>query len=264
LIASPQYQEEEVINSLKNNLFPTGTMERIVRPGDNQPAVDGRSAFDDLLRNYIQKDIKAVSASGEAPPLDKNELALLVKNIQLQMNRHLFNAVFSSGNEINFSSPAILPQYINATATLPTDASKNRQSPPKNNINPQGFNLEPIIIRAARKYEVDPDLIRSVIKAESNFDSQATSPKGAMGLMQLMPETAKDLGVKNAYNAEDNIMGGTRYLKSLLERYKGNIDLTLAAYNWGMGNVEKKSGQMPAETVSYVATVNNYYKSMKA
>ena len=253
-----------MINSIKNNnQFHIGKMERIAWAGDNSPAVNSGSTFDDLLRNYLQKDGKTISASGEASPLDKNDLALLVKNIQIQMNRRLFNAVFNSGEDINFSSPGIMPPYTGEIFPPAPDVSKNRQSPPKNNVNSERLNLEPIIARAARKYEVDPDLIRSVIKAESNFDLQATSPKGAMGLMQLMPETAKDLGVKNAYDAEDNIMGGTRYLKSLLERYKGNIDLTLAAYNWGMGNVEKKSGPMPAETVNYVAIVNNYYKGMK-
>lgn len=254
-----------MINSIKsNNPFHPGKIDRIAWAGDKSPAVNSGSTFDDLLRNYLHIDGKTVSAAGEAPPLDKNELALLVKNIQMKMNRCLFNAVFNSGEDINFSSPGIMPHYIRETFPPAPDVSKNRQAPPKNEVNAEGFNLEPIIAKAAQKYEVDPDLIRSVIKAESNFDPQATSLKGAMGLMQLMPETAKDLGVKNAYNAEENIMGGTHYLKSLLERYKGNVDLVLAAYNWGMGNLEKKYGQMPAETVNYVSLVNNYYKGMKA
>ena len=81
--------------------------------------------------------------------------------------------------------------------------------------------------------------------------------------MQLMPETAKDLGVKNAYDAEQNVMGGTSYLKSLLERYDGKVDLALAAYNWGMGNLERSPDHLPSETINYVARINNYLKNMK-
>jgi hypothetical protein len=239
-------------------------MEKLARTMDNSSPVNSGGSFDDLLIKYLHRGGKAASTSGDVQTLDKNELALLIKNIQIQMNRRLLNVVFNSGQDINFSSPGIMPHYTRETYPPAPDVSKNSQIAPKNDINQERFKLEPIITKAANKYDVDPDLIRSVIKAESNFDSQATSPKGAMGLMQLMPETARDLGVKNAYDAEENIMGGTRYLKSLLERYKGNIDLALSAYNWGMGNVEKKCGQMPAETVNYVAIVNNYYKSMKS
>jgi len=124
--------------------------------------------------------------------------------------------------------------------------------------------LEAIIARAAQRFEVDPSLIRSVIKVESAGNAAATSPKGAMGLMQLMPATASDLGVARPYDPEENIMGGTRYLKMLLNRYGGNLEKTLAAYNWGMGNLEKKPDRMPAETRSYVAQVLQHYERMKA
>jgi len=79
-----------------------------------------------------------------------------------------------------------------------------------------------------------------------------------------MPETARDLGVKNAYDPQENIMGGTSYLKTLLDRYDGKVDLALAAYNWGMGNLERSPDRLPAETINYVARINNYLKDMKA
>jgi len=121
-----------------------------------------------------------------------------------------------------------------------------------------------MIKKASETYHVDAELIRSVIQVESNFNSHSTSSKGAMGLMQLMPETAKDLGVKNAYNPEENILAGTRYLKGLLNRYHGDVRLSLAAYNWGMGNVEKYSEKMPLETRNYVERVTaNYYRRVE-
>lgn len=118
--------------------------------------------------------------------------------------------------------------------------------------------LSDIINQAASAYQVDPNLISAVIKAESGGNPKATSPKGAMGLMQLMPATARDLGVTDAYDSKQNVMAGTKYLKGLLERYGGNRDLALAAYNWGMGNLEKSHRSMPQETVDYVARIKKY------
>ena len=118
--------------------------------------------------------------------------------------------------------------------------------------------LSDIVTRAASTYQVDSNLIAAVIRAESGGNPKATSPKGAMGLMQLMPGTARDLGVSDAYDPKQNVMAGTKYLKGLLERYGGNRDLALAAYNWGMGNLEKSHRAMPQETVEYVARIKKY------
>jgi soluble lytic murein transglycosylase-like protein len=123
--------------------------------------------------------------------------------------------------------------------------------------------LAPIIRQASEIYGVDQDLIRAVIKAESNFQVSSTSPKGARGLMQLMPETAREMGVTDSYNPVENIMGGTRYLKGLLNRYQGNVPQALAAYNWGMGNVEKYPDRLPRETREYITRVTEEYQSAK-
>ncbi len=115
--------------------------------------------------------------------------------------------------------------------------------------------------RKAREYGLSPELVKSVIEAESNWDPYARSRKGALGLMQLMPETAKELGVRNPFDPEANIDGGTRYLKYLIERF-GDLELALAAYNAGPRVVEKY-GKIPPirETREYVKKVLFRYQS---
>jgi soluble lytic murein transglycosylase-like protein len=116
--------------------------------------------------------------------------------------------------------------------------------------------IEQSIGRASRKYGLPANLIRGVIRAESNFDVDAVSPAGAQGLMQLMPGTAGDLGVKNVFDIEENVDGGARYLKLMLQRFGGDVELALAAYNAGPGTVEKYDGQVPySETRHYVQRV---------
>ena len=122
--------------------------------------------------------------------------------------------------------------------------------------------LNDLIQRASKAHDVDAGLVSAVIRVESNFDPAGASDKGAMGLMQLMPETARELGVENPYDPEENIMGGVRYLRTLLDRYAGNVRDALAAYNWGMGNLERNPGRLPAETREYIARVLKYYEGV--
>lgn len=112
-----------------------------------------------------------------------------------------------------------------------------------------------IVAKAAEQHGLDPKLIEAVIQTESSFQADAVSPVGAQGLMQLMPATAADLGVKDAFDPEQNVMAGSKYLKQLMNRYDGDAKLALAAYNWGMGNLERNPERMPQETIQYVAKI---------
>jgi soluble lytic murein transglycosylase-like protein len=117
---------------------------------------------------------------------------------------------------------------------------------------------EDLIREHARQNGLSPDLVRAVIRAESGFNPQALSPKGAMGLMQLMPATARDLGVANPFHPAENIRGGVAYLASLLARYDQNLELALAAYNAGPGAVERYGAVPPyRETQSYVRKITS-------
>jgi soluble lytic murein transglycosylase-like protein len=120
--------------------------------------------------------------------------------------------------------------------------------------------IDSAIEQAAARHNVDPNLVRAVVKVESNFNPNAVSRKGAMGLMQLMPSTARQLKVKDPFDPEQNVDAGVRQLKQLLESYDGDIKLTLAAYNAGAGAVARSSG-VPhyAETQNYVRRITNLY-----
>ncbi len=148
--------------------------------------------------------------------------------------------------------------YINTgdpTPASPPPAAMSSSPSPKE---PDG--LAHLLAKTGREFRVDPTLVDAVIKVESGYNPQAVSSKGAMGLMQLMPQTAARFGVENPFNPEQNVTGGVTYLRYLLDLFGGNIPLSLAAYNAGEHSV-LRAGRIPAipETVHYVRKVTSLY-----
>jgi len=128
----------------------------------------------------------------------------------------------------------------------------------------QPIPLNSIIEDAAHRNHLDPKLIEAVIHVESNFKENATSHQGAMGLMQVMPKTAQELGIRQPYHGGENIMGACQYLRELLNRYRGNVKLALAAYNAGPHRVDQYRGIPPfKETQNYVSKVMRLYQQLR-
>jgi soluble lytic murein transglycosylase-like protein len=136
------------------------------------------------------------------------------------------------------------PRYV---STTPVESTSSRDL------------YEPYVLEYSNQQSLRPELVRAVIQVESGYNPRALSPKGAMGLMQLMPETAQMLGVKRPYDPEQNIRGGTRYLRLLLDKYQGSEELALAAYNAGSGAVDRHGKRIPPyrETRDYVRKVGS-------
>jgi soluble lytic murein transglycosylase-like protein len=147
------------------------------------------------------------------------------------------------------------------------DFQKILDSTVKNSRNPDSVSrgeINDLISKYSEKNGLDEDFVKAVINQESGFNPNATSSCGAMGLMQLMPSTAQGLGVTNAYDAEQNIEGGTKYLKGLMDRFGNDKSLALAAYNAGPNAVKKYGGIPPyAETQNYIKSVLGKYDKMK-
>lgn len=159
-------------------------------------------------------------------------------------------------------------QSLMSYASQPdSDFQKILDSSIENKKNPTSTSrseINELIDKYAEKNGLDADFVKAVIKQESGFNPNATSHCGAMGLMQLMPSTAEGLGVTNAYDAEQNIQGGTKYLKGLMDRFDNNKSLALAAYNAGPNAVKKYGGIPPyMETQNYVKSVLGNYERMK-
>lgn len=267
--------------------IPAHGTKQHINPGvlENQrervpPRISGAAGSDSTFASLLGERMKGMGMSGNrfAVPAeaDVRELTVLLRQ---RMNERFLAVLSSYGrNGSSFSRPLMsaLASWNQAGRSvywknLPDHAAKPVEPAEEHHVRPSRGGgrteterfIERAISRASRKFGVDEDLVRAVIKAESNFRPESTSPKGAMGLMQLMPETASDMGVRDPYNPLENIMGGVRYLRLLMDRYEGSVDKALAAYNWGMGNLERSDGRLPRETRTYLTRVQNYYEDFR-
>jgi len=226
---------------------------------------NGARAGDDAAGQFIRILDASIGKSTMDRPalstgLDRIKLQQLIELVQLQLHQTLVDSLMDGGEEGELSAMPDLMPFSSPGMVMSVPVPENQKPSGSQGDTSSKQAYDDIIARAASSYGIDPALISSVIRAESGFDPDAISPKGAMGLMQLMPDTARELGVKNPYDPEENIMAGTHYLRSLLDRYDGNVTLALAAYNWGMGNVERNPNGLPRETRGYIARVTRYYQ----
>src|SRR6202522_3124108 len=200
--------------------------------------------------DYVNESFRVATSKGSEAPAQRSSLAFW------STAEHRWKPVPSANSRAARSAAAEVNHYLGeqpgGSAPLPNFVRGRSFSPQE---------IDAAIDQAASRHNVDPNLVRAVIKVESNFNPNAVSRKGAMGLMQLMPQTARQLNVANPFDPQQNVDAGVRHLKQLMENYKGDVRLTLAAYNAGAGAVARSSG-VPryAETQNYVRRITPLYR----
>lgn len=208
---------------------------------------------DDFGRTVYVNESVPVAAGHSQTPIQRNLLMFW------SVTEHRWKPVPSANVRAARSAVAEVNRLLGSTESQPPESA---------NLGPGTGFTQPIdsaIELAAARHHVDPNLVRAMIKVESNFNPYAVSRKGAMGLMQLMPQTARQLNVSNPFDPEENIDAGVRHLKQLMDNYGGDIKLTLAAYNAGQGAVERSAG-VPrfGETRRYVKRITQLYNAAPA
>ena len=199
------------------------------------------------MNNYVN------TLNAQWTPVEKQSQAA---DAQLPNNIQSFDSVLKKSSNVKFGDLLSKP-VTKVNANIYTAQASSPINTDKVTTREQ---IKSLVSKVSKKHGVDEKLVNARIKQESGFNPKAKSKVGAMGLMQLMPATAKGLGVTNAMDPEQNVEGGVKYLKSMLNRYNGNVILALAAYNAGPGAVDKYDGVPPyKETQNYVKSILSNY-----
>lgn len=254
-----QYQiMNSILNTISSENLGDDSGDSSSISGDNQ-----NSVFEEMLQSLISATQSTGNNNSNSAVLSllnsiggnstsSSGLLDLLNSSDSSSNSDIYGLLNNSDSSSGSSLYDLLgSNYLSSSSLLNSTGS---YSAPNTDI-------EKAVEAASKKYGVDKNLILSVIKQESSFNPNSTSSAGAMGLMQLMPGTASELGVSNAYDINQNVDGGTKYLKELLDTF-GNYKTAIAAYNAGPGSVEKSNGdinKLPNETKDYVAKVTKYY-----
>ncbi|TQR20213.1 lytic transglycosylase domain-containing protein [Psychrobacillus vulpis] len=211
------------------------------------------------LKTLMEINAMQTLGSLQSSPSNSNNSSLFSELLGevLHVNEDSSSLYNESSLIYSGNSPVFIPSNINFQNGSFTNAITSFSS--KTGLS---SNYDEIIQRASEKFNLPEKLISSVIKQESGFNASAISTAGASGLMQIMPGTAKYLGINNIFDPEENIMGGAKYLRQMLNQFDGNIETALAAYNAGPGAVKKYDGIPPyKETQDYVRKVMNYFQA---
>lgn len=243
--------------------LPTSSMTANTTPVTASDASNSEESFQDVLvlnqnalRAMAVDAMIAESSSGAVNPDAVNAAAVM------KFRNSLGSNIVAPASIENFTLSAPVQSFSQSNTNHIASSVNTFTQKIGNNVLTTSADLDAYFKEAASTYGVDENLLRSIARAESNFNPSATSSAGAMGIMQMMPATAAECGVADPYDARQSILGGAQYIAKMLDKYNGNTSLALAAYNAGPGNVDKYNGIPPfEETQNYVQKVLNYYNA---